>query len=948
MKLGCAIACAAAAAAAGGLAVGLGPAAGAAPHAKPPSPAHRKVAPKPNTRSHAAARHRVAVPAVARVPHLDPRLQTPAGPAQRNVSVAVRGDGPSIEAAVQKVHGRTLAATSDAVSAVVPRAVLATLARSPGVTSVNQSIRAVVTSVSEGVGQSGAAAWHSATPSLTGSGVKVAVVDGGFANLTNEVSAGNLPAGTTINGDYCADNSTTQHGTAVAEIVHQMAPAARLLLYCIDDTIGFKTAEQALQAAGVKIVNSSLGFPGDSRGDGTGDADSAAATVRTARQTGILWIESAGNNGTDHWSGVLKDTDHDGLVDLDGTANEFDGVLVPPAESALLVLQWDQWPTSSAPVSYLAYGWQCHDDPCNPGDETPINPDSNGDPTPVQVAHPSGTSPVDTISLTNGDTTYDQEWDIAVDIGTGTPAVRYDLSYWGSVSGSYLASGVDAAHAVKAATSSITEPASSPYALAVGAADVVSHVLEPFSSQGPTIDGRTKPDITGFDGVSSNLPEFGVRNTSTGTGFYGTSAAAPHVAGAAVLVSEANPGMDAAQIQDFLERRAGTSPASNQTGHGLLTLGATSGVAPPATSGYAGLPVPQRILDTRSGTSANGRVGVLGAKEAIAVAVPGLPADATAVAINLTGTAARQPTFLAAYPGSTWPGTANLNVSSTDSTATVLAVVTLAAGDTITVRNDTGSVHAIVDLVGYFAPSAAGRYAATTAQRIVDTRNGTGGYTGTFADHQAQRFTLPPGSGVPSGATAVVVDVTATGQPAAGYVALSTTCSGTTSTLSYLKGYTRGNLAVAPLDGSGSFCVFNSGGPVNVIVDLVGWIGPAGTTSYVALPVPVRISDTRYGNGGHLGALAAHDAEALQGAGIFDVPYPAAALLANVTATGATASTFITAYPGATRPFVSTLSVTTGRTVPNAAVINLSSGAATVYNDQGNVQAIVDLFGYFV
>lgn len=66
-----------------------------------------------------------------------------------------------------------------------------------------------------------------------------------------------------------------------------------------------------------------------------------------------------------------------------------------------------------------------------------------------------------------------------------------------------------------------------------------------------------------------------------------------------------------------------------------------SGAVQPAAvdlpgSMYAPLPAPVRILDTRTGTG--GHPGQAGPGETVTLAVPGLPADATAVAINLTGT----------------------------------------------------------------------------------------------------------------------------------------------------------------------------------------------------------------------------------------------------------------------------------------------------------------------
>lgn len=84
------------------------------------------------------------------------------------------------------------------------------------------------------------------------------------------------------------------------------------------------------------------------------------------------------------------------------------------------------------------------------------------------------------------------------------------------------------------AAGSLFHPADNPSAgiVTVGAVPwSAPTTLESFSSQGPTTDNRLKPDLVAPDGVST---------TSFGA-FAGTSAASPHVAGAAALVKAANP-----------------------------------------------------------------------------------------------------------------------------------------------------------------------------------------------------------------------------------------------------------------------------------------------------------------------------------------------------------------------------------------------------------------------
>lgn len=133
---------------------------------------------------------------------------------------------------------------------------------------------------------------------------------------------------------------------------------------------------------------------------------------------------------------------------------------------------------------------------------------------------------------------------------------------------------------------SLTFPADSPNAITVGAVNVSSpYTLEPYSSRGPTFGsggvcsgGSTNPDIAAYANVST---------VSYGAGgFNGTSAATPHVAGAAALVKHAYPSYTVSQLQSFLESRAidiGTAGKDNLYGSGRLHLG-----SPPSgpTTGY--------------------------------------------------------------------------------------------------------------------------------------------------------------------------------------------------------------------------------------------------------------------------------------------------------------------------------------------------------------------------
>lgn len=77
--------------------------------------------------------------------------------------------------------------------------------------------------MTEGVELTGAGIFHDII--CRGAGVKIAVPDVGFKGLTEAIAAGELP-GDVITHDFSSNGLETEyfHGTACAEIVHDMAP----------------------------------------------------------------------------------------------------------------------------------------------------------------------------------------------------------------------------------------------------------------------------------------------------------------------------------------------------------------------------------------------------------------------------------------------------------------------------------------------------------------------------------------------------------------------------------------------------------------------------------------------------------------------------------------------------------------------------------------------------
>ena len=936
----------------------------------PVIPAQRWAAGSPQA---AQLRQHQPAPAQPAIARLAPQLNRLAGVPgasrsgvrlERDGRVMVSVTGAAAQAAARAAGARVLASFDQTSTMLVAPGRLRELAGQPGVSRVAPAVRPTPQDTSEGVAASGAQHWaDTGNIGNGGSGVKVGIVDLGFADLQAEIAAHHFddPDGNPVSvvypagQDHCADDSLTPHGTAVSEVVHQMAPRATLYLYCIDDNVGFSSAAGQAVAAGVKIVNSSLVFTAETRGDGYGPSGSSERAVRTAREAGVLWIQSSGNGAQDHWSGTLADANGDEFVDLQSTVSQADEVALDPGYTGNVVLSWDQWPASSLPVTLAVSKY--NDDNVQLGQTEYLD-------------HVPGDPPVLEMDISNVPTDPDytgglhgvRYFDVVVLVGPHTPALHYNLYYGGDVSPSFL-SGVDPA---RAASGSVLEPASSPWALAVGAAFRGNNALEPFSSRGPTVDARVKPDLLGFDGVSSNITEEESSqydqdgNVVPGTtGFYGTSAAAPHVAGAAALVAAANPAMDASDLEDFLQRRADPSgnPPTNSAGFGLLQLGATTGIAAVPGSQYFPFATPNRIVDTRTGLGV--RKGLMGAGTALAVPVAStgtnaVPAGATSVVISLSGTGAQGGTYLSVY-SKVFGGNSTLNLNSKDANATVTAVVKLNSSHGFLLRNAAAPTHALITLLGYFgAPTATGGlgYVALPSHRLLDTRVPTGiSKVAKLTPNQAVTVDAAPG-GVPADATVAVVNMTALNQTAGGYLTAYPSASPAVASVDYRQ-YSRSNLVAVPLVNR-KFVVQNRYANTDAMIDIVGYFSPNATARFVTLANPRRIADTRTGNGGRYGTMTANASFSLDAGGLYGVPYTVTGLWIGMTAIAA-GNGYLAIYPrGSAAPHASNMDFTTGRVVPNAAIATLSAGTSTLppgfstIDRFGSSQVLEDAYGYFV
>lgn len=366
---------------------------------------------------------------------------------------------------------------------------------------------------------------------LDGSGVIVGVISDGVDHARDAQQSGDLPA-VTVPGGGCRPGSGDE-GTALLEIVHDVAPGAQLLFAGPSDSFEMVQAVQCLTAAGADVIVDDLGFFGEPYfEDGP-----VAAAVRTAVQTGVSYHSSAGNEAQQHLEQDFVATPGSTLHDFAGGAGDNTETLaVPPGGTVTCILQWND-----------PFGGSANDYDLFLLDQNlslvaqSIDPQT-GAQDPIEVVAASNRSNSTAIAH------------IVIDrFGQSQPR-HLELFCLGASALEHVTPGGSIfGHAALRQVVTVA---------AIDAADPGLDQVEPFSSRGPARvdfpirDDRAKPDLAGFDGVSiSNAGGFPA--CPPFCAFFGTSAAAPHTAGVAALLLEKDPSLTPAAVRSKL--RAGAA-----------------------------------------------------------------------------------------------------------------------------------------------------------------------------------------------------------------------------------------------------------------------------------------------------------------------------------------------------------------------------------------------------
>ena len=363
--------------------------------------------------------------------------------------------------------------------------------------------------VGQGVDRTGASSLADASDG--GSGLKIAIVDLGFGvDVPSLQASGELPPSSRLElrsfdpaGGITGTNAygnPTNHGELVAQTVYDYAPNARYVFVSYHTPDDFVAAVDWIATQGIDIVVHSNNFL-----DGPFDGTSAAArAVDRAAAAGVVWFNSAGNYGENHWAGPWTDVDGDGVHEWPGTSPWT--VTHDVGQALTFHVTWRNPPGAVRSDVDLVLEQRRPD-----GTWAALTASRDRQ---VDGAPPSerivGVRPL-----------VAAEFRVRLELVSGPPPSG-DLHLYAREDDVVSLTGVG--------DGSTPTPADAAGSISVGAVDYRSNSLVRYSSRGPTADGRPKPELVAPTGTS--LATAGGDPRDVG----GTSIAAPNAAGAAAVL----------------------------------------------------------------------------------------------------------------------------------------------------------------------------------------------------------------------------------------------------------------------------------------------------------------------------------------------------------------------------------------------------------------------------
>jgi len=416
-----------------------------------------------------------------------------------------------------------------------------------------------------------------------------------------------------------------------------------------------------------------------------------------------------------------------------------------------------------------------------------------------------------------------------------------------------------------------------------------------------------------------------------------------------------------------------TTPSTTSVPSATTTTTTPSGnLLPPVTPTSYHPVAPVRLSDTRSAAEGALTVdgqemgrGALSAGSIDSVQIAGrgdVPVTGVeAVALNVTVVDPSLAGFVSVYPtGEPPPSASSLNFAA-GQTIPNMVLSKLGTDGSISIFNGTGSVHVVVDVVGWF--SSAGGYGSLKPARIVDTRSGIyrtidGGSQGIGAIGAGRSLSVSVlgRGGVPATrVSAVAVNLVAANAGAPGHLTVypGQSAKPNASNLNFVGGQTIANMAIAKVGSDGTIAIANgSSMPTNVVVDVVGWFD--ADSQYTSLD-PARLFESRDsstidGRERNIGPIGGGQTVAFTVAGRGGVPLTGARAVAlNVTVAGSTANGYLTAFAsGGSVPRVSSLNFAPGQIIPNLVIVEVGvDGKVALFNSAGSTPVVVDVVGWF-